>query len=171
MHTFEGLELNNLFFVLCDFWLFDICNVSWLSEIIGFLMIILFDFISLVLLLVIFNWVYTTHKRVGSKFLKFLKCGGVVVYWCIHSTLTLKARVRISPWPCPFTLQQGNLSTLLLSTQAYKWGPGRMWQIIVLEFASAIMAVSQAALGEENSPRERKLCTVSAELKCIQWPG
>ena len=38
-----------------------------------------------------------------------------------------------------FVLQQGNLSTLLLSTQVYKWGPGRRWQIIVFEFASAII--------------------------------
>ena len=31
---------------------------------------------------------------------------------------------------CTFVLQQGNLSTLLLSTQVYKWEPGRRWQII-----------------------------------------
>ena len=41
-----------------------------------------------------------------------------------------------------FVLQQGNLSTLLLSTQVYKWGPGRRWQIIVFEFASAIIGCS-----------------------------
>ena len=72
----------------------------------------------------------------GLLFLRFLI---VVVYWSIHSTLTLRARVRISPSPCTFVIQQGNLSTLLLSTQVYKWAPVRMWQMIVFEFASAII--------------------------------
>ena len=67
-----------------------------------------------------------------------------------------------------FVLQQGNLSTLLLSTQVYKWEPSRRWQIIVFEFASAIIGcyTRQGML-----PGEWKLCTVSAALKCIQWPG
>ena len=80
-------------------------------------------------------------------------CGGVVVYWSIHSTLTLRARVRISPSTHTFVLQQGNLSTLLLLTQVYKWGPSRMCHYHRL------------------LPREWKLCTVSVALKCIQWPG
>ena len=56
-----------------------------------------------------------------------------------------------------FVLQQGNLSTLLLSTQVYKWGPGRRWQIIVFEFASAIIGcyTRQGML-----PGEWRLCTV-----------
>ena len=56
-----------------------------------------------------------------------------------------------------FVLQQGNLSTLLLSTQVYKWGPGRRWQIIVFEFASAIIGcyTRQGML-----PGEWKFCTV-----------
>ena len=95
--------------------------------------------------------------------------GGVVVYWSIHSTLTLRARVRISPSPCTFVLQQGNLFTLLLSTQVYNWGPGRMWQMIVFEFASAIITGCYTRQG--MLPGEGNLCTVRAALKCIQWPG
>ena len=68
-----------------------------------------------------------------------------------------------------FVLQQGNLSTLLLSTQVYKWGLGRMWQMIVFEFASAIIIGCYTRQG--MLPGEWKLCTVSAALKCIQWPG
>ena len=45
-----------------------------------------------------------------------------------------------------FVPQQGNLSTLLLSTQVYKWGPDRMWQTIVFEFASAIMTMCRKLL-------------------------
>ena len=96
-------------------------------------------------------------------------CGGVVVYWCIHSTLLLRARVRIPPSPCTFVLQQGNVSTLLLSTQVYKWRPGRMWQMIVCEFVSAIIIGWFTRQG--MLPGEWKLCTVSAALKCTQWPG
>ena len=62
MHTFEGLELNNLFFVLFDIGWFDFFHVGWLSEITGFLIAPL-DFIFL-MLLVIFNWVYTTRNIV-----------------------------------------------------------------------------------------------------------
>ena len=36
-------------------------------------------------------------------------------YWCIPSTLTLRAWVRIPPSPHTFVIQQGNLSTSLLS--------------------------------------------------------
>ena len=68
-----------------------------------------------------------------------------------------------------FVLQQGNLSTLLLSTQGYKWGSGRMWQIVVFEFASAIITGCYTRQG--MLPGEWKLCTVSAALKYIQWPG
>ena len=69
-----------------------------------------------------------------------------MVYWCIHLTLTLRAQVQIPPSPCTFVLQQGNLSTLLLSTQVYEWGPGRMRQKIVLEFASTIMTMCHRQL-------------------------
>ena len=67
-----------------------------------------------------------------------------------------------------FVLQQGNLSTLLLSTQVYKWRPGRRWQIIVYEFASAIIGcyTRQGML-----PGEWKLCTVSAALKMYPMTG
>ena len=38
-------------------------------------------------------------------------------------------RVRFLSMPGTFVLQQDTLSTLLLSTQAYKWVSGRMWSI------------------------------------------
>ena len=38
-------------------------------------------------------------------------------------------RVRFPSMPGTFVLQQDTLSTLLLSTQVYKWVPGRMWRI------------------------------------------
>ena len=70
-----------------------------------------------------------------------------ITYWCIHPTLMLRARVRIPPSPWTFALrQQGNLSTLLLSTQVSIWGPDKMWQTIVFEFASAIMTVCHRQL-------------------------
>ena len=53
-HTREGLKLNNLFFVLCDFCWFDF--FGWMSAISGFLFTP-FDFIVPVLLPAIFNWV------------------------------------------------------------------------------------------------------------------
>ena len=45
------------------------------------------------------------------------RCCGILMY-------SLDSHVRISPSPCTFVLQQGNLTTLLLSTQVHKWGPG-----------------------------------------------
>ena len=72
----------------------------------------------------------------------FHNCGGVVVI-LVHS-LDSHAESPGSnpiPSPCTFVLQQCNFSTFLLSTQVYKWGPGRTWQIIVFEFASAIMTM------------------------------
>ena len=47
--------------------------------------------------------------------------------------------------------------------------PGRMWQMIVFEFASTIITGCYTRQG--ILPGEWKLCTVSAALKCIQWPG
>ena len=44
-----------------------------------------------------------------------------------YSTLTLRARVQISTITMRLlSFRQGNLSTLLLLTQGYKWGPGSM---------------------------------------------
>ena len=54
MHTFEWLEMNDLFFVLCDFYCFDFFDVGCLSDITGIL-IIPFDFIFNLLLLVVFR--------------------------------------------------------------------------------------------------------------------
>ena len=83
----------------------------------------------------------------------------------MYRCLMLRAWVRIPPLPCTFVLQQGNLSTMLLSTQVYtcKWGPGRMSQMIVFEFASAIMSLWQCVIGSFRQgmlPREWKLYTV-----------
>ena len=44
---------------------------------------------------------------------------------------------------CPSARQ---LSILLLSTQVYKWGPGKKRKMIVFEFASAIMTVCHRQL-------------------------
>ena len=44
-----------------------------------------------------------TCRLLGKKNNYILEIyGGVVVYWSIHSTLTLRARVRISPSPRHF---------------------------------------------------------------------
>ena len=103
---------------------------------------------------------------IGDNVLKFME-----VSWYIG------VFTRLSRWEPGFEshhrhstfvqVQQGKLSTLLLSTQVYTWGPGRRWQI-VFEFASAIIGcyTRQGML-----PGEWKLCIVSAALKCIQWPG
>ena len=95
---------------------------------------------------------------------KSLSLGGVV-YWSIHSTLALRARVRVSRSPRTFALQQDNLSTLLLLTvYGYPVGCDRL---LCLNFPAPL---SQAAI-PGILPGEWKLCTVSAALKCIQWPG
>ena len=57
---------------------------------------------------------------------------------------------------------------LLLSTQVYKWVPGRMRTIIVSEFANATKYCVQ--LGKECSPGSGN-CTISVAWKCIPWPG
>ena len=99
-------------------------------------------------------------------------CGGVVVYWCIHSALTLRARVRISPSPCTFVLQQGNLSTLLLSTQVYNGDQVGCDRWLCLNLPAALWQRVTGSFRQGMLPREWKLCTVSAALmKCIQWPG
>ena len=57
-------------------------------------------------------------KIVPEEYARFefvLVCGGVVVYWSIHSTLTLRARVRISPSPrhfCPSARQFIHIAAL-----------------------------------------------------------
>ena len=95
---------------------------------------------------------------------------GVVVYWSIHSTLTLRTRVRLSPSPrhfCPSARQFIHIAAL--DPGVFKWGPGRMWQIIVFEIASAI--ITGCYTRQWMLPGEWKLCTVSAALKSIQWSG
>ena len=75
----------------------------------------------------------------------FYERKGAVVYWI--EPLTLDQRVAgsipVNAWPL-FVLQQDTLSTLLLSTQVYKWVPGRMrtsfccmmWLVCAPEVAS-----------------------------------
>ena len=59
--------------------------------------------------------------------------GGAVVYWI--EPLWIKGfRVRFPSMPDTFVLQQGTLSTLLLSTQVYKWVPGRMRTLLWLSW-------------------------------------
>ena len=72
------------------------------------------------------------HSKQVPLIWKSNVCTGPQQLLMLHSILTLRARVRISRAPCTFVLQQDNLSTLLLSTQVYKWGHGRMWRIIVV---------------------------------------
>ena len=115
----------------------------------------------------LFSHSYLDGDRINFKTFVFL---AVEVSWYIG------VFARLSRWEPgfeshlrrgTFVLQrQGNLSTLLLSTQVYKWGPGRRWQIIVFEFASAVIGgyTRQGML-----PGEWKLCTVSVALKSIQY--
>ena len=65
----------------------------------------------------------------------------MLLHYCYIVTSTRAespgSNFTISMHFCPSTRQFE--STLLLSTQAYKWGPSRMRQMIVFEFASAII--------------------------------
>ena len=49
-----------------------------------------------------FSWQGPKDRKLGVHVIRNHLCGGVVVYWCIHWTLTLRARVRIPPSPRHF---------------------------------------------------------------------
>ena len=67
----------------------------------------------------------------------YRRCRGILEY--SHDIHAESPGSNLSIAAALLSFKQSNLSTLLLSTQVYKWGPGRMWQIIVFEFASAII--------------------------------
>ena len=74
------------------------------------------------------------------------------VLWHIRLNLWLWIKglqVRILSMPGSFVLQQDTLSTLLLSTQVYKWVPGRMRMLFV---AWCGMCVPLSGAGQ-NAPQ------------------
>ena len=73
MYTFEGLELNKIFCVLCDFCWFDFFHVARLSQNSGFFLIPS-DFVFLVSLFDTYRWIYTQRKGVIRYILKCLYC-------------------------------------------------------------------------------------------------
>ena len=92
----------------------------------------------------------------------------VVFGWRCHSILvwTLDSRLYDSssnPTHCSalFVLQQDTFSTLLLSTQVYKWVPGRMPKLFVAWFGMWAPLKWHLA---RMLPRELRWCTLSAGL-------
>ena len=75
-------------------------------------------------------------------------------------------RVWFPSMPGTFVLQQDTLSTLLLSTQVYKWVPGRMWRICCVYACSATIHSSarNAPLGVEILH-----CKCSLEILSSDW--
>ena len=84
------------------------------------------------------RWNNSNHTHRVNPFtnlsLPFILHRGGTDYWgilvCTFNSHS-RVRVRILPSPGTFVLQQDILSTLLLSTQVYKWGSCRMWLLVV----------------------------------------
>ena len=72
------------------------------------------------------------------------RCCGILVYLLESHAESPGSNPTIAMHFCPSARQF--ISTLLLSTQVYKWGPGRMRQMAVFEFASAIMTMCHRLL-------------------------
>ena len=87
-------------------------------------------------------------------------CGGAMV-WCVQLTFSFRIRIWIPPTPGTCVLQQDTLSTLLLSTQVYKWVPGRMRTLFVAWFGMYAPLKWRLA---RMLLRELRRCTMSAGL-------
>ena len=89
------------------------------------------------------------------------RCRGILD-WTLDSEST-GSGFDSRPYPGTFVLQQGTLSTLLLSTQVYKWVPGRMRTLLLIELALCALFTKKWRLAR-MLPREQRKCTFSAEL-------
>ena len=72
-----------------------------------------------------YKFVFDRLTGIMKKLLE--KSGGAVVYWIGSKGCGFDSRQCLAH----FVLQQDTLSTLLLSTQVYKWVPGRMQTLFV----------------------------------------
>ena len=119
---------------------------------------------------------FLERKPERTKVVTFFNWFNNLVLWYIG------AFTRLSRWEPGFESQHHHallsfskaiLSTMLLSTQVYKWGPSRMCdRLLCLNLPAPLWQCVIGSFRQGMLRREWKLCTVSARhWNVIQWPG